>query len=61
MPFIGFALTMLANVSNEASWLITSVVGVAMYLIAALRLQSGGIICYDRICGVTGAFVGADA
>ena len=51
VPFIGFALTMLANVSNEASWLITSVVGVAMYLIAALRLQS------ELVSYVTIAFV----
>ena len=51
VPFIGFALTMLANVSNEASWLITSVVGVVMYLIAALRLQS------ELVSYVTIAFV----
>lgn len=40
VPFIGFALTMLGNLSNESAWLITSLFGLAAYGVAAVRLQS---------------------
>ena len=40
VPFIGFALTSLGGVSGEASWMITSILGIAAYAFAAMRLQS---------------------
>ncbi len=40
VPFIGLALTSQGGLSAEMSWLITSVVGVAAFTIAAVRLQS---------------------
>lgn len=40
VPFLGFALTMLGNFSNESAWVITSLVGLITYAVAAVRLQS---------------------
>ena len=40
VPFIGFALTSLGGISSETSWLIASVLGVAAYAFAAIRLQN---------------------
>ncbi|MBH2007544.1 hypothetical protein I8H83_03000 [Candidatus Saccharibacteria bacterium] len=40
LPFIGFALTSLGGFSGEVAWLITSIVGLLAYAVAATRLQS---------------------
>lgn len=40
LPFIGFALTSLGGMSGEMAWLVTSLVGLAAYGVAAVRLQS---------------------
>lgn len=40
LPFVGFALTSLGGMSGEAAWLVTSLVGLVAYAVAAVRLQS---------------------
>lgn len=40
LPFIGFALTSLGGMSGEVAWLVTSLVGLGAYGLAAVRLQS---------------------
>ncbi len=51
IPFIGFALASLGGLSGANAWFITSLAGLAAYLIAAVRLQS------EFIAYVTMAFV----
>lgn len=40
LPFVGFALTSLGGMSGEAAWFATSIIGLAAYGFAAVRLQS---------------------
>lgn len=40
LPFVGLALTSLGGLSGSTAWLITSVVGLVLYGVAAVRLQS---------------------
>ncbi len=40
LPFVGFALTSLGGMSGEVAWFVTSLVGLAAYALAAVRLQS---------------------
>ena len=40
VPFLGFAFHMLGGVSPEIAWLLTSLLGLVMYGVAAVRLQS---------------------
>lgn len=51
LPFVGFALTLLGGMSGEAAWLVTSLLGLVAYGLAAIRLQS------ELISYLTMAFV----
>lgn len=51
LPFVGFALTSLGGMSGEMAWLVTSMVGLIAYGVAAVRLQS------ELISYLTMAFV----
>lgn len=51
LPFIGFALTSLGGMSGEVAWLVTSLLGLVAYGVAAARLQS------ELISYLTMAFV----
>lgn len=51
LPFIGFALATLSSMSGESAWLVTSLLGIVAYTVAAIRLQS------QLISYITMAFV----
>ena len=40
VPFLGFAFHLLGGVPPEVAWLVTSVIGLVAYLVAAVRMQN---------------------